>query len=384
LRRIRLIAVFVSLIIFLVPIARGDEPTLKDALKDDFLVGTCLDGHLPDFYPPACLAMVTQQFNAVTPENCMKGLVVHPSENTWKFENADALVQFAQDHHMAVFGHALVWHSQAPGWMFVDGSKRASRDLLLQRLKTHIQTEVGRYKGKIKSWDVVNEVIRDNGAKPGGHYLRTSSWQRIIGDDFVEQAFRFAHEADPDAELQYNDYSIESGQKHQSAMEMLRMLKAHNVPITSVGIQGHFVLDRVPFDDLDKAISDFHSLGLKVSITEMDMDVLRRRNLGASIEARETTRESTTRESTTRPTTQAAITPAILQRQADQYAKLFAIFHKHRDAIERVTFWGADDGHSWLNTWPYRRTNAGMVFDRQYQPKPAFYAILKAVGTAGK
>jgi endo-1,4-beta-xylanase len=271
---------------------------------------------------------------------------------------------------MAVFGHTLVWHSQTPSWMFADGSKRASRDLLLSRMKTHIQTEVGRYKGKIKSWDVVNEVIRDGGGKPGGPYLRISNWQRIIGDDFIEQAFRFAHEADPDAELQYNDYNIETGRKHDSAMELLKTLKAHNVPITSVGIQGHFVLDRVPFDDVDKAIADFGSLGLKVAITEMDLDVFPRRNLGAAIENRETT---------TGPATQMVVTREILQRQAEQYAKLFAIFHKHRDVIERVTLWGADDGHSWLNTWPRRRKNAGLLFDRAFQPKPAFYSIVNVV-----
>ena len=359
------------LTICLAPLVRADEPTLKQAFGNDFLIGTCLDGHLPESYPPACLAMVTKQYNALTPENCMKAGPIHPKEDTWDFKDADAFVQFAQENHMAIFATALVWHSQPARWMFVDGSKSASRALLLQRVKTHIDTEVGRYKGKIKSWDVVNEVIRDGGGKPGGPYLRTSSWQRIVGDDFIEQAFRFAHEADPDAELQYNDYNIETGRKHESAMALLKTLKAHNVPITSVGIQGHYILDRVPFADVDRAITDFQSLGLKVAFTELDLDVIPRMTMGAAIESRETTQ----------PTTRTVITPAILQRQAEQYAKLFAIFHKHRDAIERITFWGADDGHSWLNTWPRRRVDAGLVFDRQYQPKPAFDSILKVLMT---
>jgi len=347
-----------------VNVCQAELPRLKDVYRNDFLIGTSLPGMVQQDLTPAEVALAVAQFNAVTPENALKPLPVHPSENLWQFHPADTLIDFAQQHGMTVFGHTLVWHEQTPRWFFIDGNHPASRELLLARMKTHIQTLVGRYKGRIRGWDVVNEVISD---KPD-EYLRPSPWEQIIGDDFIVQAFRFAHEADPNAELQYNDYNIELPYKREKAIRLIKDLQSQGIPIASVGIQGHWELDKVPFDDIDTAIDQFQALGIKVAITELDLDVVPRATHGADVGA--TTRAVSTAIRVT------PLSPEKAQRQADQYARLFAIFHKHRAAIIRVTCWDVDDRVSWLNTWPTARFNHPLLFDRNAQPKPAFFAVI--------
>jgi endo-1,4-beta-xylanase len=355
--------------LFLIAAGSGcsSTPTLKGAYAHDFKIGCCISTPLNQAYPPEELDLIARQFNQATPENCMKPENIQPSENKFTFEEADEFVAFCQKHHMAISGHTLVWHSQTPAWFFYDGDKPASRELLMRRLHAHILAEVGRYKGQVHSWDVVNEAIDD-----GRHLYRNSKWHRIIGDDFIEQAFRFAHEADPDAELQYNDYNIESGVKFKKALAMLKSLKDKGVPIHSVGIQGHWIINQIPYAEIDKAIGEFSKLGLKVNITELDIDALGRTYRGADI-------NGGPRLMTTRP---AVNVPALLDREAAQYAKLFAIFHKHRDVIEYVTIWGADDGRSWLNLFGGERKNYPVLFDRALQPKPAFYSVINVVAPA--
>ena len=241
---------------------------LKDAYARHFLIG--MAGDIPGNYSDAELQLIKQTFNAVTPENCMKPQSVHPAEYRWTFGAADALVKFCIDNHIQVVGHCLVWHSQTGNWFFrAPAGQQMTKELLLARLKTHIQTEVGRYKGKVKGWDVVNEAIND---RPGaGENLRDSNWQRIIGDDYLVHAFKYAHEADPGAELQYNDYNIEAGAKHASSLVLLRRLIAAGSPISGVGIQGHWSVRSVPYAAIDKAIDDYKALGLKVMISELDL-----------------------------------------------------------------------------------------------------------------
>lgn len=350
--------------------ARGDTPTLKDAYAHDFKIGCCIATPIYQAYPPQELDLIAQQFNIATPENCMKPEEIQPTEGHFTFEQADELVAFCQAHDITIHGHTLLWHSQTPSWFFRDGDQPASRELLLQRLHTHILAEVGRYKGKVQSWDVVNEAIDD---RPSNLY-RNSRWHRILGDDFIEQAFRFAHEADPDAELQYNDYNIESGAKFQKALTLLKRLKDEGVPIHSVGIQGHWIINQIPYDDLDNAIVQFSNLGLKVNITELDIDALGRNYRGADINGGG--RPAATTQPSARPVVDL---PALFKREADQYGRLFEILHRHRDAIEYVVIWGADDGHSWLNQFGGRRKNYGVLFDRALQPKPAFFSVIGVV-----
>ena len=212
-------------------------PSLKDACRGVFLIGTAFDFRTPAEFTPAEINFIKAQFNAITPENSMKPGPVHPQEESWNWTPPDTLVQFGQENDIRTFGHTLVWHSQTNPWFF-DG---ATRDTLLARLKNHIHTLVGRYKGKMSGWDVVNEAIND-GDTGGGENLRESQWLKIVGPDFLTQAFTFAREADPAVPLLYNDYSIESGAKHQSSLRLLRRLIAEGAPITGVGIQGHWSL----------------------------------------------------------------------------------------------------------------------------------------------
>jgi endo-1,4-beta-xylanase len=300
----------------------------------------------------------------------MKPGSIHPEEKTWDFAQADALVKFAEANHLQIFGHNLLWHNQTADWFFRNGDHAATREELLARLKNHIDTVVGRYKGKIRGWDVVNEAIAEGGADD----LRPTAWLKGIGDDYIVKAFQFAHEADPDAELQYNDYNIESKPKRDRTIRLIKTLQSAGVPVAAVGIQGHWILDKVPYAEIETSINEFHKLGVKVMITELDLDVLPRQATGADIN--QTERDGTKGTP--------AISDEILKRQAQQYAKLFDLFHRHRDAVSRVTFWGLNDGRSWLNYWPRQRTDFPLLFDRQSHPKPAFQAVIDVVAKDSK
>lgn len=354
------------------PSADQDGPIIKDVYKDYCFIG--MAGDLPGRYSDEELKLVKEHFNFVTPENCMKPGPVHPSEDTWRFERPDALVAWCVDNDIPIHGHTLVWHAQTNNWFFRDGDK----EVVTQRMKDHISTVVGRYKGKIKSWDVVNEAINDRGNAETAQTenLRNSSWLQTMGPEFLTLAFKFAHEADPEATLYYNDYGIESGPKHESSMVLLRRLIREGTPVHGVGIQGHWSTGRIPYDALDKAITDYASLGLKVSITELDVTIrgasggqfgrgfggrgFGGRGFGG--------RGFGGRGSGGTP-------PAAedLKTQADAYAQLFSIFIKHKDAIERVTFWGLSDRRTW------RFGQHPLVFDSSNQRKPAYEAIVNAV-----
>jgi endo-1,4-beta-xylanase len=271
---------------------------------------------------------------------------------------------------MFIVGHTLVWHNQVPVWVFQDeDGNLLTRDALLARLKDHIDTVVGRYKGKIQSWDVVNEALNEDGT------LRQSLWYKIIGPDYIEKAFQYAHEADPQAQLLYNDYNLENEAKLKGAITLIKKLKSEGIPISCVGIQGHDHLDWPSAEQEDAAISAFAALGVKVAITELDITVLP--NAGAQPSA----------DITLKVQQDAALNPyvtrlpdSVQQALATRYADLFRVYVKHRDTVERVTFWGVTDGDSWLNDWPVQgRTNYPLLFDRSSQPKPAYDAVLRVV-----
>ncbi|MFO0852437.1 MAG: endo-1,4-beta-xylanase [Gemmataceae bacterium] len=331
-------------------------PTLKEAYKGRFPIGTA--GDIPGNYSDEELGLVKDHFNVVTPENCMKPGPVHPAEDRWNFDRPDALVKWCVDNNIAVHGHTLVWHAQTNGWFFDGGDK----EVVTRRLKDHIATLVGRYKGKVRGWDVVNEAINDNGTAETAktENLRPSRWVRTVGPGFLTLAFKFAHEADPDAKLYYNDYGIEVGPKHESSMALLRRLIKDGAPVHGVGIQGHWSTTNVPYDAIDKAIADYASLGLKVSITELDVTI--RGAAGGQFGP------PGRRKGEVKPPS-----PEDLKAQADAYAKLFAIFLKHKDVIERVTFWGLSDRRTW------RYGQHPLLFDAANQPKPAYSAVVDAV-----
>ena len=266
------------------PTALADEsssntPTLRSVYADDFLIGVALNTSMVNGTNPRAAEIAARQFSSLTAENDMKWQSLHPEPERYDFKAADAYVEFGATHKMAVIGHTLVWHSQTPGWVFKgkEGGA-ATREELLARMKEHIHTVVGRYKGRIRGWDVVNEAISD-----GPEGLRDSPWHRIIGDDFLEQAFRFAREADPTAELYYNDYGLENREKRARAVAMLKGLLERGVPVAAVGMQGHYGLKWPEGAMVEQAIRDFTALGLKVMITELDVDVLpSRRGVGVA------------------------------------------------------------------------------------------------------
>jgi endo-1,4-beta-xylanase len=350
-------------------------PTLKDAFHGFFRIGAALNAAHFTERNARDAAIVKAQFDAISPENVLKWDAIHPQPDHYNFDPADQYVAFGERNHMYVAGHTLVWHHQTPKWVFEDAEgKPVSRDTLLARMHEHIATVVGRYKGRVNGWDVVNEALEEDGT------LRQSPWLKIAGDDFIAKAFEFAHEADPKAELQYNDYSMENEAKRSGALALVRKLKAQGVPITSVGLQGHYRMEWPTMEQLDATIAAFAGLGVKVTITELDVDVLPGRQDGSAEISR-----SVEAQSSLNPYV-SGLPDEMQQKLAKRYADLFGVFLKHRADVTRVVFWGVTDGGSWLNFWPVRgRTNYPLLFGRDGQPKPAFDAVIAAArGAAAK
>jgi endo-1,4-beta-xylanase len=367
---------FVLLLILAVGILKGaaqDAPmTLKDAFKDDFRIGVAVNQSQFEGGSLRETEIVTSQFNTISPENVLKWESVHPSPGEFDFADADQYVAFGQTNHMFIIGHNLIWHNQTPAWVFQDAQgKPISRGALIARMRDHILTVVGRYKGKIGGWDVVNEAVDDDGS------LRDSPWRQIIGDDYLVLAYQFAHEADPNAQLYYNDYSLEDWTKRQGALALVKRLQSRGVRIDAIGLQEHDTMDWPSTRRVDRTISAFARLGVKVMITELDVDVLPSATSSRSAEVS----LRVTGSKILNP--YAAGLPDSLQQQlAQRYADLFSVFIAHRSQITRVTFWGVTDGDSWLNNWPVRgRTSYPLLFDRNGDAKPAFTAVIKTVGS---
>ena len=252
----------------------ASSPTLKDAYKNIFLIGAAINQRQFTGEDPNGASLIQAQFNSISPENVLKWEIIQPrpGANGYDFEPGDRYVEFGEKHGMYIIGHTLVWHSQTPKWVFLagDGTNDCDRETLLKRMHDHIQTVVGRYRGRIKCWDVVNEALQDNGE------LRKSPWLKIIGDDYIAKAFEYAHAADPEAVLRYNDYALENEPKRKGAIALIKKLQAAGIPVTAVGLQDHVKLDWPTVEQEDATISDFAKLGVKVMITELDVDLLSR------------------------------------------------------------------------------------------------------------
>ncbi len=335
------------------------EKGLKDYYKSYFPVGVAVSPRA--LQNPAEVALILQQFNSLTPENDMKMGPIHPEENRYNWAGADAIVDFAQAHKLKVRGHNLCWHEQTPRWLFknADGSQ-VSKDVLLKRLHDHIDAVVKRYKGKIYAWDVVNEAIADN----PNEFLRNSDWYKICGEDFIAEAFRYAHAADPSAVLFYNDYNTERPEKMERIYKLLKKLKDAKVPIDAVGLQGHWSLYEPTEQELRTTIERFASLGLKVQVTELDV----------SVYPWEKDRRAK------RPDESDAYTPEMQAKQSAQYKMVFKVFRDEAQAgrLTGVTFWNISDHYSWLDTYPVAgRKNHPLLFDENFKPKPAYYEVVK-------
>lgn len=345
------------------------QPTLRQVAGQRLLIGGAIMA--ADLEDPKVANLIATELSTLTGGNEFKPDFLQREKGKFTFERADRIIDFAQKHDIKVVGHTLCWHQQTPAWMFQKPDKTPlSRDEALANLKTHIETVMQHFKGKVIGWDVVNEGIADDPKQ----YIRDTPARRAIGDDFIIKAFELAHAADPDVELYYNDYNIDAPYKRDRALRLIRDLKAAGVRLDAVGIQGHWLLNSPPASEVDEAITAFAKEGVKVMITEMDIDVLPRKSAGAEISATEKEGFDPYKN---------GIPADILKQQAKRYGELFAVFMKHREHITRITLWGIDDGRSWLNNWPVRgRTNYPMLWDRQLKSKPAYEAVLKELLSA--
>ena len=341
--------------------------TMREAFADKFLIGTALSTRQVMSKNEELQALIKNQFSAVVAENCMKAESLQPEEGKFNFTDGDRLCDLAEKNGQVVTGHCLIWHSQAPRWFFKDeNGNQVSREVLIQRMKDHIDKVVGHFKGRVKGWDVVNEAIEGNGE------YRKSLYYRIIGPEFIRLAFQFAHEADPDAELYYNDYGMDSPGKREGVVRMVKDLKEHGCRIDAVGMQSHVGFN-TPLDEYEKSMDAFIAAGVKVMVTELDLSVLPwpRGNYGAAVETNFDYKKAMDPYTDGLPADKA-------KEQDDFYAKLFDIYLRHSKDLTRVTFWGVTDGDSWKNNFPVRgRTDYPLAFDRNMQPKPFVQTIIE-------
>ena len=342
--------------------------TLKQAVTSKFLLGAAVNTDVVWERDARAAQLVKDNFNSIVAENCMKGEIIHPEEHRYFWDEADRTVKFGQDNGMAVIGHCLVWHSQAPKWMFTDSlGKPVTREVLIDRNYHHITDVMTRYKGKVKGWDVINEAIEEDGS------YRHTPYLDIIGPDYFVLAFKFAHAADPNAELYYNDYWLASPKKREGVVKLIRMLKANGCRIDAIGMQSHNGMDYPDLTEYEKSIQAFIAEGVKVQFTELDLNVLPNPEgfHGASIEQNDLYKAKLDPYKNGMPKkTQKAFT--------DRYLSFFKLYLKYAPHVERVTFWGVYDKTSWLNDWPIvGRTNYPLFFDRNYQPKPVVKEVIK-------
>lgn len=342
--------------------AQNQIPSLKEAFKNDFLIGTALGAEHILEKDAKANQLIKKEFNAITPENHMKSMNIHPEWNRYDFFLGDKFVEYGQKNNMYIVGHTLVWHSQMPRFV----GKIKSADSLKLFMTDHINTVAGRYAGKINSWDVVNEAIEDDGT------FRKSIFYNLLGEDFIKTAFDLAAKADPKAELYYNDYNNEQPAKRKATIEMIKKLKASGTKIDGVGIQGHWSINSLNTKNIEDAIIEYAALGLKVAFTELDLTVLPNPwdLKGADV--------NQNFENSPKMNPYPKELPDSVQTTlAQKYEELFKVFLKHQDKIDRITFWGVADNHSWLNGWPVRgRTNYPLLFDRNFEPKKAYISVM--------
>jgi len=347
-----------------------NSPVLKDAFKEDFYIGAALNLNQISGKEPEAIALVEKHFNSITAENIMKWEEIHPEPNKYEFEAVDRFVEFGEKNNLFIVGHTLVWHSQTPDWVFKDESGNpVDRETLLERMREHIFTVMGRYKGRIHGWDVANEAIMPDGQ------FRKSKWFEIIGEDYILKAFEYARQADPDAQLYYNDYNMWKRPQYEGVIRLIKDLQSKDARIDGLGIQGHWALDFPPLDEIEACIRALSKLGIKLMITELDVCVNPFSDDYENLVDLSSLDSETQKKLSPYPDG----LPEMVQKDlANRYATIFSLFRKYRDLFSRITFWAVHDGQSWRSYMPIRgRTDYPMLFDRQYKPKPAFDAVVK-------
>ena len=361
----------ISIFLIFIQFSSFAQNGMKEVFKESFNIGAALNYRQVNGQEPKALAVLERHFNSITGENLMKWGPIHPELDKYNFDPADKFVALGEKLNAFIVGHTLVWHNQTPDWVFEDADKNLlEKDALLKRMEDHIEAVVGRYKGKVNGWDVVNEAIFDDGK------MRTSKWYNAAGKDFIKRAFVKANQMDPEAELYYNDYNMWKPEKRNAAIALAKELRAEGIRIDGIGMQGHYGLESPSIEQIEASIIAISEAGFKVMFTELDIDVLPNpaNRSGADIDA---TFSSDDKYNPYKD----GLPQEIQEKLAKRYGELFALFHKHRDKITRITFWGIHDGGSWLNNWPMRgRTAYPLLFDRNYDEKSdVLEKILKVV-----
>ena len=355
---------------------RGKE-TLKDVFADAFMMGCAIDREIYYEKDEKAVALMLEQFNAVSVERDMKPEMIHPTPDKWTFENADRYVRFATEHHLAPLGHTLLWHNQTPDWFwFREDGKAKSRKWIIENMEKYVETVTSRYAGKIYAWDVINELVEEDGS-----YRTSKGWGKALDgdcDELVKRAFRAAHKGDPNAELYYNDYNLWRPSKLEGTIRLVKMLQAEGIRIDGVGIQAHWGLNYPDTALIAEAIEKLHALGMKVMFTELDVDVLPLSKEGqmSGSALKDPVFQRPEFMNWLNPYTSGI--PADVDNQlTERYREFFEVLYNHRDKVDRVTFWGLHDGHSWKNGYPVpNRTNYPLLFDRKQQKKKAFNAVV--------
>lgn len=367
-------SLFVSILASCVA-ADKNVKTVKDHFKDDFLIGAAIPVRHVDGKDHKADSIVSLHFNSVVAENCMKSEEIHPKEGKFNWKNADKFVKYGEDRNMAIIGHALIWHSQLAKWMVADkDGNPVSPELLKKHMRDHIHAVVDRYKGKIKGWDVVNEAIEDDGS------YRKSPFYNILGEEYIPLAFQYAHEADPDAELYINDFSMFKPGKRKAYVKIVNDLKKRGLRIDGIGMQSHIGLDYPELDEYEKSIVAFANTGCNVMITELDMSALPTVHMGADVGAVFRMKPEERKEAMKKFNLYPDGLPQEVSKEwNDRFAEIWALYKKHADKISRITWWGTHDGMSWKNGYPIPgRIDYPLLFDRNYDMKPFMKELIEA------
>lgn len=339
------------------------EPkTLRNVYKDAFYIGTAVNRFQIEETDSVMAAIIGNDFNSITAENIMKSVHMHPQKDTFNFEMADKFVALGEKHDMFIHGHTLIWHSQLSSWFYQieDSLEFASVT------EKHVKDITKHFKGKIDSWDVVNEALNEDGT------LRNSIFLKKMGEGYLASAFKWAAEIDPDADLYYNDYNMTNTEKRKGAIKMVKNILDQGIKVDGIGMQGHWHLNSPSLEEIEQSILDYSALGVKVAITELDVSVLPNPwdLVGAEISQNFENSEGMD------PYKQ-GLPDSIQVKLANRYKDIFNIFLKHKDKISRVTFWGVSDRQTWLNGFPIKgRTNYPLLFDRELKPKGAYDSII--------
>lgn len=378
---------FVAVMMSLTACGTDDPKGLKDVFDGQFLIGTALNEQQILHQDPKADSLIALHFNAIVAENCMKHESVHPSDGVYTFDLADKFVQYGIDNNLTITGHCLVWHSQCAPWFFVDEQgNEVSADVLKERMKEHIYTVVGRYKGKILGWDVVNEAIMEDGS------YRQSPYYRILGEEFIPWAFQCAHEADPDAELYYNDYNMYEPGKRATVVKLIEDLKARGLRIDAVGMQTHIGMDYPDLAEYEASIQAYIAAGVNVMSTEFDLSALPQITMSADVNQTfamfprpgrpgEPMPEMTEEQKAAMDSIMAAfnakfnpytegLPEEVSQAWNDRVMQFINLYRKYSDHFTRLTAWGLTDAVSWKNTFMAVRTDYPLFFDREYKAKP--------------